>query len=151
MKKSVRDQAIRTVTASLLSSPLTTAELSELSQEIMRPDFARALGQSLAGALQLSSQPELNPGRIAEKRQRDVDALVDFVQRKKLTKAQIAAFIVAAFPTYQIDTSLTARGQLAAFLKSGGTVEQFTTTWTQMGQTDPYLRGIIDRIRSNNE
>lgn len=149
MRTTINQRALRAMVASLLQTDLSPNELRRLAQDLDDPEAVQHLQRTI---YQLAESLRQSEGPRSDSKSDDAErSLLDFIQRKRLSKSAARERMMAIAPNIRFDgdpEATTMRGMVSAFTRLGSNkVAQFIKSFGEETPDDPYLKGIIGRDR----
>lgn len=143
------DRLLRQIIAAALNTADSRAELEALAREFEQGplplNVARVL-RSVTAAMPSSGHP---PTGNDESRS-DEEELVEFIQRRKISKNVARLVMVDDIPTLKnklADAKQTVRSYVRQYFGAGGSLNAFVDKYQRgPGMPDPYLEGIVQRV-----
>jgi hypothetical protein len=146
MRGGINQNLVRAMFASLLNSELSLNEIRRFAQDLDDPENVRQLQKAIFHLAEALRQPD---SRHELRSDGEASSLLDFIQRKRLSKAQVRDRMMSIAPTLFFERdgdTRTMRELVQLFTQTGSNrANQFMKTVGGEGPDDPYLKGIIDR------
>lgn len=148
MNASRRARAIRTIAGALLASELPASDIRHVAELLEDRQFRDDLGRAVFAVYAFAQQSAPNEKPSAKLRRTDGDALLNLIQKKRLSKAWVINRMREIAPnisTASLDERLTMRELVQTFLRSGPDRAIEFVNQLENSQKDAYLKGILSR------